>query len=435
MPLRLDIRTRQFAERFAQVVAGRREPAANVEKVVAGVVDDVRQRGDAALIKYTRKFDKVELTPDRLRFSAREIDLAIADCDKNVVDALEMAARRIGSFHRRQLPQDLDYTDDVGIRLGYRWTPVSAAGLYVPGGTAAYPSSALMNALPAKIAGVERLVMVVPTPEGRVNPLVLAAARIAGVDEVYRIGGAQAIAALAYGTATIRPVDKIVGPGNAYVAAAKRRVFGIVGIDSIAGPSEVLIVADGSADADWIAVDLLAQAEHDAAAQSILITDDAAYADAVCAAVDRHLPTLPRRDIARRSWEDHGVVIIVEDLKADAPALIDRLAPEHLQLALEDPAEFADSVRHAGAVFLGRLVPEALGDYVAGPNHVLPTDRTARFSSGLGVIDFMKRTTFMGCGAGGLAAIGPAAVTLAEAEGLDAHARSVALRLNRRRTG
>ncbi|TVR79284.1 MAG: histidinol dehydrogenase [Rhodospirillales bacterium] len=433
MPQRLDTRTKNFAARFAAVVAGRREPAANVDKVVAGILEDVRERGDAAVIRYTRKFDKLELTPDRLRVSAREIDLAIADCDRAVVDALEVAARRISDFHRRQLPQDLDYTDDVGIRLGYRWTPVSAAGLYVPGGTAAYPSSALMNALPAKIAGVDRLVMVVPTPEGRINPLVLAAARIAGIDEIYRIGGAQAIAALAYGTATIRPVDKIVGPGNAYVAAAKRRVFGIVGIDSIAGPSEVLIVADGSADPDWIAVDLLAQAEHDAAAQSILITGDAAYAEAVCAAVDRHLPTLARRDIARRSWEDHGVVIVVEDLKADAPALVDRLAPEHLQLALENPADFADTVRHAGAVFLGRLAPEALGDYVAGPNHVLPTDRTARYSSGLGVIDFMKRTTFLGCGAGGLAAIGPSAITLAEAEGLDAHARSVALRLNRRR--
>ncbi|HYH38177.1 MAG TPA: histidinol dehydrogenase, partial [Azospirillum sp.] len=326
-------------------------------------------------------------------------------------------------------PEALDYHDAAGVRLGARWTAVGAVGLYVPGGTAAYPSSVLMNAMPAKVAGVERIAMVVPTPDGKLNPLVLAAARRAGVTEIYRVGGAQAVGALAYGTATIAPVDKIVGPGNAFVAAAKRQVYGVVGIDSIAGPSEILVVADRHNDPAWIAMDLLSQAEHDTSAQSILITDDAAFADAVCKAVDKHLETLPRTAIAGESWREHGAVILVRDLAADAPALVDRLAPEHLELAVEDPDALAARIRNAGAIFLGRHTPEAIGDYVAGPNHVLPTSRTARFSSGLNVLDFMKRTTFVGCDADSLKAIGPAAVTLARAEGLDAHALSVALRL------
>jgi histidinol dehydrogenase len=414
------------------MLAAKREHAADVGEAVSAIIADVRARGDAALIDYSRRFDRLELSPETLRVPADEIDGLAARCDPEAVAALEFAARRIESFHARQRPADHDETDASGVRLGYRWSAVDAAGLYVPGGTAAYPSSVLMNALPARVAGVDRLVMTVPAPDGVLNPLVLAAARLAGIDEIYRIGGAQAIAALAYGTESIAPVDKIVGPGNAYVAAAKRQVFGQVGIDMIAGPSEVLIVADGDNDPSWIAIDLLAQAEHDEAAQSILITDDPAFAGAVCAAVEAHLPTLARRETAAASWQRHGCVILVESLDA-APALVDRVAPEHLQLAVADPDGLARRVRHAGAIFLGRHVPEALGDYVAGPNHVLPTGRSARFSSGLGVLDFLKRTTFVGCGAEGLTAIGPAAVSLAEAEGLDAHARSVAIRLNRRR--
>jgi histidinol dehydrogenase len=361
-----------------------------------------------------------------------EVDAAIAACDAEALDALELAARRISDFHRLQMPGDLDYTDDAGVRLGYRWTAVQAAGLYVPGGTAAYPSSVLMNAIPARVAGVPRLVMVVPAPAGKISPLVLAAARTAGVDEIFRIGGVQAIGALAFGTETIKPVDKIVGPGNAYVAAAKRHVFGTVGIDTIAGPSEVLVVADNRNDPSWIAIDLLAQAEHDAAAQSLLITDDADFADAVCAEVAHHLATLSRRETAAQSWEANGCVVVVEDLE-EAPALIDLVAPEHLQLAIENPDDLAAQVRNAGAIFFGRFTPEAIGDYVAGPNHVLPTERAARFASGLSVLDFLKRSTMIGCGPGSLSAIGPAAITLAEAEGLGAHARSIALRLNRRR--
>lgn len=432
MPVRLDTRSADFDRRFAEAVEKKRSTAAAVDKVVAGIVDDVRRRGDAAVIRYTRKFDKVDLSDGGLRLPPEEIERATAACDPDALAALELAARRITDFHRRQLPEDLSYTDEAGVRLGYRWTPVAAAGLYVPGGTASYPSSVLMNALPAKVAGVERLVMVVPTPGGVLNPLVVAAARLAGVEEIYRIGGAQAIAALAYGTETISRVDKIVGPGNDYVAAAKRQVFGAVGIDTIAGPSEVLVVADADNDPSWIAIDLLAQAEHDAAAQSILITDDTAFADAVAAEVRNHLDTLPRREIAAKSWEDNGCIVVAEDLQRVAP-LIDRVAPEHLQLAVADPGSLADEVRNAGAIFLGRLSPEAIGDYVAGPNHVLPTGRSARYASGLGVIDFMKRTTFVGCGHGSLAAIGHAAIILAEAEGLEGHARSVALRLNRRR--
>ncbi len=432
MPLRLDTRDAGFGPAFQAVLAAKREVAADVDEKAAAIVDDVRVRGDAAVLDYTRQFDGLDLRPEQLRIERDEVGRAEAACAPETLAALAFAAERIADFHARQEPADLDYTDGQGVRLGYRWTPLDAAGLYVPGGTAAYPSSVLMNAIPARAAGVRRLAMVVPTPGGLVNPLVLAAARLVGVDEIYRIGGAQAVAALAYGTETIAAVDKIVGPGNAYVAAAKRRVFGQVGIDTIAGPSEVLIVADRANDPDWIAADLLAQAEHDEAAQSILVTDDAGFAASVEAAVEGHLRTLERAAIARRSWDRFGVVICVPEL-TDALPLIDRIAPEHLQLAIDGADAFAMRVRHAGAIFLGRLTPEALGDYVAGPNHVLPTGRSARYSSGLGVLDFCKRTTFLGCDAAALAAIGPAAATLAHAEGLGAHARSVLIRLGNNR--
>jgi histidinol dehydrogenase len=432
VPARLETQREDFDRTFSAVLAKRRQNAVDVDKQVLSILDDVSRRGDAAVAKYTRRFDRLTLTPEQFRVTPAEVDAAVAACDADALDALEFAARRIFAFHRLQMPSDLDYTDDAGVRLGYRWTSVAAAGLYVPGGTAAYPSSVLMNAIPAKVAGVPRLVMTVPAPDGEICPLVLAAARAAGIDEILRIGGAQAIAALAFGTETIEPVDKIVGPGNAYVAAAKRHVFGTVGIDTIAGPSEVLVVADNRNDPSWIAIDLLAQAEHDVAAQSLLITDDGDFADAVCAEVVHHLTTLARRETAAQSWEANGCVVIVASLD-EAPALIDRVAPEHLQLAIENPDRLAGHVRNAGAIFLGRYTPEALGDYVAGPNHVLPTDGAARFASGLSVLDFLKRSTMIGCGPGSLAAIGPAAITLAEAEGLGAHARSIALRLNRRR--
>jgi len=380
------------------------------------------------LLDYTQRFDRLSLTAAELRIPQAELDAAVGACDAETIAALELAAERIADYHRRQKPEDLDYRDAAGVRLGHRWTAVEAAGLYVPGGTAAYPSSVLMNALPAKVAGVERLVMVVPTPDGVAVPLVLAAAKLAGVTEVYRVGGAQAVAALAFGTATIAKVDKIVGPGNAYVAAAKRQVFGTVGIDMIAGPSEILVVADAGNRPDFIAADLLSQAEHDTAAQSILITDDTGFADAVEAEVAKQLEALPRSAIAQESWQAHGAVITVAGLDA-AVALIDRIAPEHLELAVADPDALAMKVRNAGAIFLGRYTPEAIGDYLAGPNHVLPTARSARFSSGLSVLDFMKRSSLISCDAAALAAIGPAAVRLAEAEGLDAHAKSVALRL------
>jgi histidinol dehydrogenase len=427
---RLALTDPDFEQAFAQLLGMKRETDEDVNKAVAAILAQVKKRGDAALLEFSARFDRLELTAADLRITQREIDEAAAACAPDLIAALELAAERIAAFHRRQIPDDHLYVDGAGVTLGMRWTPVQAAGLYVPGGTAAYPSSVLMNAVPAKAAGVDRLVMVVPTPGGRLNPLVLAAAKIAGIDEVYRIGGAQAVAALAYGTETIRPVDKIVGPGNAYVAAAKRQVFGTVGIDMIAGPSEILVVADGSNDPAWIAADLLSQAEHDTAAQSLLITDDADFAARVAEAVESHLQTLPRAAIARESWERHGAVIVVGSLEDDAPALIDRIAPEHLELAVDDPMALAARVRNAGAIFLGRYTPEAVGDYIGGPNHVLPTARSARFSSGLGVLDFMKRTTLLGCDAASLRAIGPAAVRLAEAEGLDAHGRSVALRLN-----
>ncbi len=433
MPARLDIRHAGFERDFTALLAAKRELQEDVERVVADIIADLRRRGDAALIDYTRRFDRLELTPDRLRVGPEEIAAALAASDAPTLEALRLAAARITDYHRRQLPADQDYVDASGIRLGARWTAVEAAGLYVPGGTAAYPSSVLMNALPARVAGVERLVMTVPTPDGRLNPLVLAAASIAGVSEIYRVGGAQAIGALAHGTETIRAVDKIVGPGNAYVAAAKRQVFGVVGIDMIAGPSEILVVADAANDPDWIAADLLSQCEHDAAAQAILVTDDAGFADATAAAVERQLATLPRAAIARESWTAHGAIIVVEHLD-QAVALVDRVAPEHLELAVDDPEALAGRVRHAGAIFLGRYTPEAIGDYVAGPNHVLPTARSARFSSGLGVLDFLKRSSIVSCDAAGLNRIGPAAVTLARTEGLEAHARSVAIRLNLPRT-
>ncbi len=429
MPLRLDAAAPGFAASFAALLAAQRETAADVDAVVADIVADVASRGDEALIAYTKRFDRLALTPGTLRIAPAEIAAAARVCERETLAALHLAAERIEAYHRRQLPTDLDYVDPVGVRLGARWCAIAAVGLYVPGGTASYPSSVLMNAIPAKVAGVDRLVMVVPTPDGVLNPLVLAAAELAGINEIYRIGGAQAVAALAYGTATIAPVDKIVGPGNAYVAAAKRRVFGRVGIDLIAGPSEILVVADRGNDPAWIAADLLSQAEHDVASQSILITDDAGFADRVALAVEAHLARLPRAAIAGKSWSEHGAIITIGNL-ADAAALIDRIAPEHLELAVDNAEALAASVRNAGAIFLGRYTPEAVGDYVAGTNHVLPTGRSARFSSGLGVLDFMKRTSLVRCDAASLAAIGPAALTLAQAEGLDAHGLSVALRLN-----
>ncbi|HZE46283.1 MAG TPA: histidinol dehydrogenase [Xanthobacteraceae bacterium] len=431
MPLRLDTRDADFADRFSAFLATKREASQDVEQAVRSIIAEVVAHGDRALIELSQKFDRIDLRAVGLRVSAQEIAAAAAACDRAALDALKLARERIEAYHRRQVPRDERFTDALGVELGYRWTAIAAVGLYVPGGTAAYPSSVLMNAVPAKVAGVERLVMVVPAPDGRLNPLVLAAAALAGVDEVYRIGGAQAVAALAYGTATIAPVDKIVGPGNAYVAAAKRLVFGKVGIDMIAGPSEVLILADRDANADWIAADLLAQAEHDTAAQSILITDDAKLAAAVETAVAAQLAGLPRAAVAGASWRDFGAIILVKNL-AQAVPLVDAVAPEHLEIVARDAEGLAARIRNTGAIFLGPHTPEAIGDYVAGSNHVLPTARSARFSSGLGVLDFMKRTSILRCGADQLAALGPAAIALGEAEGLSAHARSVAIRLNRR---
>ena len=430
MPARLDSRALGFEEDFVRFLNVKRDVENDVERAVADIVARVRANGDAALIEYTRRFDKFDVTKENLAIGPDEIARARAACPADQIKALEHAAERIRDFHARQIPADLDYRDPTGHRLGYRWRPVGAVGMYVPGGTASYPSSVLMNALPAKVAGVKRLVMVVPTPNGEINPLVLAAASIAGVDEVYRVGGAQAVAALAYGTETINPVDKICGPGNAYVAAAKRQVFGAVGIDMVAGPSEVLVVSDAKSDPAWIAADLLAQAEHDVNAQSILITDDAEFAQSVERAIDIHLQTLSRSDIARQSWRDFGALILVKSLN-EAPALIDRFAPEHLELALDDPEPLLARINHAGAIFLGRHAPEALGDYIAGPNHVLPTARSARYSSGLGVFDFLKRSSIIGASPAALRDTGPDAVILARAEGLDAHALSISLRLGK----
>ena len=430
MPAMLATAAPDFETRFRALLAAKREDAADVGRAVDAIIADVRARGDQALIELTARFDRLSLSAATLRIPQDEIAAAAQTVGDEDRAALALAAGRIRAYHARQMPQDVSFTDPEGATLGWRWGPVDAAGLYVPGGQASYPSSVLMNAIPARVAGVRRLMVCVPAPDGELNPLVMAACEVAGIDEVYRIGGAQAIAAMAYGTATIAPVDKITGPGNAYVAAAKARVFGRVGIDMIAGPSEIVIIAEGAQDPDWLALDLMAQAEHDADAQAILITPDAVLAGAVTAAVERLLPTLPRADIAGASWRDHGAVIVTRDL-AEAAALSDRLAPEHLELCVADADALAAQVRHAGAIFLGGWTPEAAGDYVSGPNHVLPTSRSARFSSGLSVLDFLKRTTLARLTPSALAAIGPAAVRLAEAEGLSAHARSVAARLAR----
>ena len=429
MPVRLDRSSADFDERFGKFLGAKREVSADVEAAARAIVQDVASRGDAALIEATKKFDRLELVASGLRVTPAEIDAATQACDSSTLDALKFACDRIETFHRRQLPKDERFTDAAGVELGWRWSAVEAVGLYVPGGTAAYPSSVLMNAVPATVAGVSRLVMVVPSPGGQLNPLVLAAAKLGGVSEIYRVGGAQAVAALAYGTATIAPVAKIVGPGNAYVAAAKRLVFGKVGIDMIAGPSEVLVIADDTGNASWIAADLLAQAEHDESAQSILITDSKRLADEVAQAVDAQLETLPRAKIAGASWKDFGAIILVKNL-AEAVPLADAIAAEHLEIMTSDPESFSKQIRNAGAIFLGAHTPEAIGDYVGGSNHVLPTARSARFSSGLGVLDFMKRTSILKCGPEQLRALGPAAMTLGKAEGLEAHSRSVGMRLN-----
>lgn len=429
MAQRLDSQSADFDEKFEMLLSAKRESAADVNAIVAEILAGVRDRGDAALIEFTEKFDRFTVSAQGLAIGPQEVAAARARCPGEILAALELAHERISAYHQRQIPANERYHDEHGVEMGHRWSAVQEAGLYVPGGTAAYPSSVLMNAVPAKAAGVERLVMVVPTPDGVVNDQVLAAASIAGVDEIYRVGGAQAIAALTYGTQTIAPVAKIVGPGNAFVAAAKRQVFGIVGIDMIAGPSEVLILADGDNSSDWVAADLLAQAEHDASAQSILVTNDVVFADRVEEAVTGQLKTLPRAEIAGASWRDYGTIIIVPDLIGALP-LVDRLAPEHLEISAANEEDLAAKVRNAGAIFLGAHTPEAVGDYVGGPNHVLPTARSARFSSGLNVLDFMKRTSILKCGPEALRKIGPAAVTLGRAEGLEAHARSVAMRLN-----
>jgi histidinol dehydrogenase len=430
MPQFLDFDQPDFEQAFTALLSAKREESPDVDDTVAEIIAQVRSKGDAAVIELTQKFDRIALTPDTLRITAAEVDAAVAEVSDADRTALELAAARIRAYHERQLPEDAQWQDDAGATLGWRWSAVSAAGLYVPGGLASYPSSVLMNAIPAKVAGVERLAMVVPTPDGVLNPLVLLAARLAGVDEIYRIGGAQAVAALAYGTDTIPPVDKITGPGNAYVAAAKRRVFGKVGIDMIAGPSEILVIADGDNDADWIALDLLSQAEHDESAQSILITTDKAFGRAVSDAVDARLETLERRAIAGTSWRENGAIITVPDL-ATAAKLSNRIAPEHLELCVADVDALSAQITHAGAIFLGQWTPEAIGDYVGGPNHVLPTARSARFSSGLSVLDFMKRTTLARMTPDALRAIGPSAERLARSESLEAHGLSVTARLRK----
>ncbi len=428
MPMRLSSDDRNFESEFAALLGLKREVSVDVDNAVRAIIADVRSRGDVALAELTLKFDRLDLKRAGLAVTAAEVDAAFAACSKETLDALYFARDRIAEHHKRQLPTDERYRDSAGVELGHRWTAVESAGLYVPGGLASYPSSVLMNAVPAKVAGVPRIVMVVPSPGGELNPLVLAAAKIAGVTEIYRIGGAQAIAALAYGTQSISPVVKIVGPGNAYVAAAKRQVFGVVGIDSIAGPSEVLVIADKHNDPEWIAADLIAQAEHDTAAQSILMTDDAKFASAVEQAVGRQLQTLPRGNIAGESWNIFGATIVLSSLD-EAPALADRIAAEHLEIATANAEDLSNRIRNAGAIFIGHSTPEVIGDYVSGSNHVLPTARSARFSSGLGVLDFMKRTSILKLDAAALAAVGPAAMTLARAEGLEGHRRSVEIRL------
>ena len=430
MPVSLDMGAAGFEAAFEALLASKREAAPDVDAIVAEIIAEVRRRGDAALVDYSRRFDRVDLASLGLAVTRREIDAAFDACDRAALSALELAHDRVLAYHRRQKPADVAFVDSLGVELGWRWRAIEAVGLYVPGGAASYPSSVVMNAVPAKVAGCARVVMTVPAPDGHINPLVLAAAKLSGVSEIYRVGGAQAIAALAYGTATIRPVAKIVGPGNAFVAAAKRRVFGVVGIDMIAGPSEVVVLADSSADPRFVAADLLAQAEHDEAAQSILITDDPALADRVVAAIEVQLAELPRRAVAGASWRDFGAVILVRSLAAAVP-LVDRLAPEHLEIIARDADALSAAITNAGAIFLGEHTPEAIGDYVGGSNHVLPTARSARFSSGLGVFDFVKRTSLLRCSQAALEVLGPAAVTLGEAEGLAAHARSVAMRLGR----
>lgn len=431
MARRLSAKDRNFAADFEALLFAKREIEEDVAQQTRALIADVRARGDAALVELTNRFDRANITVADLKISPAEIEDALNKVTAEQKDAIEIAATRIEAYHRRQLPSDVRFEDETGALLGWRWTAVDSAGLYVPGGTASYPSSVLMNAIPAKVAGVERIVMATPASGGKINPLVLAAAKRAGVSDIFRVGGAQAVAALAYGTKTIAAVDKIVGPGNAWVAAAKREVFGQVGIDSIAGPSEILVIADAGNDPDWIAADLLSQAEHDASSQSILITDDADFADKVAEAAARALALLPRKDIAAKSWTDYGGIIVVERLE-DAAALSDRFAPEHLEIATADPDRLLTKVRHAGAIFLGSHTPEAMGDYIAGPNHVLPTSRSARFSSGLSVLDFMKRTTLLSLNAKAISALGPPAMALAQAEGLEAHARSIAARLNRK---
>ena len=430
MPVFLYTEAADFEAEFRALLSAKREDSPDVDDVVAGIIADLRARGDAALLELTAKFDRMELNTEQLAFSPEEMEAECAKVSPEECAALERAAERIRAYHVRQMPEDQRWTDPEGASLGWRWTPIASVGLYVPGGLASYPSSVLMNAIPARVAGVERLVIVTPTPGGVINPLVLLAAKLAGVDTVYRIGGAQAVAALAYGTQTIQPVDTITGPGNAFVAAAKRRVFGKVGIDMIAGPSEILVIADKDNDSDWIALDLLSQAEHDESAQSILLTDDAAFGQAVAQAVEARLQTLERRKIAAASWRDFGAVIVTRDL-AEAAALSNRLAPEHLELCVADPEALLAEIRHAGAIFLGPWTPEAIGDYVGGPNHVLPTARSARFSSGLSVLDFVKRTTIARMTSKALKAIGPAAERLAQSESLEAHGLSVRARLDR----
>ncbi|MEO9574933.1 MAG: histidinol dehydrogenase [Lentilitoribacter sp.] len=430
MPQFLDYSDADFEARFIDLLNAKREDSPDVDAVVADILSDVRARGDAAVIELTERFDRIALTPGTLRITPAEVAAATEQVDDADRAALELAAARIRAYHARQMPEDAQWTDDAGATLGWRWTPVSAAGLYVPGGLASYPSSVLMNAIPAKVAGVGRLAITVPAPDGVLNPLVLLAAQISGVDEIYRIGGAQAIAALAYGTDTIAPVDKITGPGNAFVAAAKRRVFGKVGIDMIAGPSEILVIADADNDPDWIALDLLSQAEHDESAQSLLITTDAGFGRAVADAVNKRLETLERRAIAGASWRDFGAIVTVPSLDV-AAALSDRIAPEHLELCVADPAALSAQITHAGAIFLGQWTPEAIGDYIGGPNHVLPTARSARFSSGLSVMDFVKRTTLAQMSPEALRAIGPGAERLAASESLEAHGLSVTARLRK----
>jgi len=429
MTFRLDTRDTDFESAFADFLGSKREASQDVDDTVRAIIADVRERGDAALIDYTKQFDRTDVSAGGLAFSKDEIEAAIGKVDAQTLDALRLAHDRIASHHKRQLPKDDRYTDPIGVELGSRWTAVESVGVYVPGGMASYPSSVLMNIVPARVAGVERIAMVVPTPDGAINPLVLAAAHIAGASEIYRVGGSQAIAALAYGTETIAPVAKIVGPGNAYVAAAKRQVFGTVGIDMIAGPSEILVVADSGNDPAWIAADLIAQAEHDTAAQSILITDDAEFGARVETEVERQIEALPRSEIAAQSWRDFGAIILVSDFDEAVP-LLDRIAAEHLELAVTDPEALLSRIRNAGAVFLGRHTPETIGDYVGGSNHVLPTARSARFSSGLSVLEFMKRTSILKCGPDQLRALGPAAIALSAAEGLEGHGRAVSIRLN-----